>query len=180
MDHASIGLSYGNRTTTTRTRRSERIPGVRGRSGVADRVPARPRLGRADLPAARPPGRARAAVSATSSPVISFPRSETWSRRWRSIRTRCLKAYQELETKGLTVGRPGQGTFILATLNQVALPELTELRRSLTPGWPRPTRRGSTRTGSLALVANVLRDFRERRGDGTRARRDRSETEGRA
>src|ERR1700726_1959329 len=42
-----------------------------------------------------------------------------------------LKAYKELETKGLAAGRPGQGTFIQATLNQVALPELTELRRSL-------------------------------------------------
>ena len=31
------------------------------------------------------------------------------------------KAYHELETKGLIVGRPGQGTFILATLSQVAL-----------------------------------------------------------
>ena len=27
------------------------------------------------------------------------------------------KAYRELETKGLTVGRPGQGTFIQSTLN---------------------------------------------------------------
>src|ERR1700735_1049183 len=44
------------------------------------------------------------------------------------------KAYRELETKGLIVGRPGQGTFILATLSQVALPELTGLRRSLR-GW---------------------------------------------
>src|SRR5271156_2340325 len=43
-----------------------------------------------------------------------------------------LKAYKELETKGLAIGRPGQGTFIVeATLKQVALPELTELRRSL-------------------------------------------------
>ena len=45
-----------------------------------------------------------------------------------------LKAYRELENKGLTVGRPGQGTFIEATLSQVALPELTDLRRSLS-GW---------------------------------------------
>src|ERR1700678_3795082 len=43
-----------------------------------------------------------------------------------------LKAYRELETKGLAVGRPGQGTFIVATLGQAALPELNELRRSLT------------------------------------------------
>src|ERR1700683_574139 len=33
-----------------------------------------------------------------------------------------LKAYRELETKGLTAGRPGQGTFLQATLGQVALP----------------------------------------------------------
>src|SRR5271154_4256321 len=42
-----------------------------------------------------------------------------------------LKAYRELENKGLTTGRPGQGTFINGTLRQVALPELTRLRRSL-------------------------------------------------
>src|SRR6478752_165382 len=42
-----------------------------------------------------------------------------------------LKAYRELENKGLTAGRPGQGTFIQATLSQVPLSELTVLRRSL-------------------------------------------------
>src|ERR1700735_1404656 len=42
-----------------------------------------------------------------------------------------LKAYRELETKGLAAGRPGQGTFIRATLNQIALPELATLDRSL-------------------------------------------------
>src|SRR6516225_2114019 len=42
-----------------------------------------------------------------------------------------LKAYKELETKGLAVGRPGQGTFVQATLSQVALPELAGLRKSL-------------------------------------------------
>src|SRR6266481_1637654 len=30
-----------------------------------------------------------------------------------------LKAYKELETKGLTAGRPGQGTFIQASVSQV-------------------------------------------------------------
>src|ERR1700712_2780179 len=45
-----------------------------------------------------------------------------------------LKAYKELETKGLAAGRPGQGTFVQATLSQVALPALTTLRRSLL-GW---------------------------------------------
>jgi len=74
-----------------------------------------------------------------------------------------LKAYRELETKGLTAGRPGQGTFIEATLSQVALPELVGLRRSLL-GW-----RASAETAGLdadgtgALFASVLRDFYERR-----------------
>src|SRR5579863_7451984 len=42
-----------------------------------------------------------------------------------------LKAYRELETKGLIAGRPGQGTFVLTTLSPVTLPELTGLRRAL-------------------------------------------------
>src|SRR5580704_14358798 len=74
-----------------------------------------------------------------------------------------LKAYRELETKGLTVGRPGQGTFIEATLSQVALPELTTLRRSLT-GWVATADAvGLDEDAIAALVASVLRDFRERR-----------------
>src|SRR6202140_4338765 len=37
-----------------------------------------------------------------------------------------LKAYRDLETKGLAAGRPGQGTFIQATLSQVAVGYLTK------------------------------------------------------
>jgi GntR family transcriptional regulator len=81
-----------------------------------------------------------------------------------------LKAYKELETKGLTVGRPGQGTFIQATLGRVALPELTELRRALI-GWVATAdAAGLDEDGIEALVASVLRDFRKR-GGGTRRHR---------
>lgn len=73
------------------------------------------------------------------------------------------KAYKELETKGLTVGRPGQGTFIEATLSQVRLPELTELRRSLVSWVAAADAAGLDEDGIAALVANVLQDFRERR-----------------
>src|SRR6478609_10910429 len=45
-----------------------------------------------------------------------------------------LKAYRELETKGLTSGRPGKGTFIDGSLGQATLPQLAGLRRSLR-GW---------------------------------------------
>lgn len=75
-----------------------------------------------------------------------------------------LKAYRDLEVKGLTAGRPGQGTFIEATLGQVALPELTELRRSLTDWVATADAAGMDKDGIAALVASVLRDFRERRG----------------
>ena len=74
------------------------------------------------------------------------------------------KAYKELETKGLTVGRPGQGTFIEATLSQTALPELAELRRSLVSWVAAADAAGLDEDGIAALVANVLRGFRERRG----------------
>ena len=82
------------------------------------------------------------------------------------------KAYRELETKGLIVGRPGQGTFILATLSQVALPELTGLRRSL-HGWlAKADTAGLDEDGIVALFTSELRDFYERRsGSGTAAAR---------
>src|SRR5579864_3213424 len=72
-----------------------------------------------------------------------------------------LKAYRELEIKGLTEGRPGQGTFIKATLNRVGLPELTKLRRSLL-GWvSQADRVGLDADGMAALFASVVRDFAE-------------------
>jgi GntR family transcriptional regulator len=75
-----------------------------------------------------------------------------------------LKAYRDLEMKGLAAGRPGQGTFVQATLNQVALAELTGLRRSLV-GWVASADgAGLDEDGIVALLTSVLRDFRERRG----------------
>jgi len=75
-----------------------------------------------------------------------------------------LKAYKELEVKGLAAGRPGQGTFIEATLSQVTLPELTKLRRSLVTWVAAADAAGLDEDGIGALVANVLRDFREDHG----------------
>ena len=87
------------------------------------------------------------------------------------------KAYRELETKGLIVGRPGQGTFILATLSQVALPELTGLRRSLRGWLAKADAAGLDESGIAALVASELRDFYERRS-GSRSSAPSGETEG--
>ncbi|MBV9451542.1 MAG: GntR family transcriptional regulator [Streptosporangiaceae bacterium] len=84
-----------------------------------------------------------------------------------------LKAYKELETKGLAAGRPGQGTFVQATLSQVALPELAALRRSLSGWLTAADRAGLDQDGIVALFTSTLRDFYERP-----SRRDASERPG--
>jgi GntR family transcriptional regulator len=70
-----------------------------------------------------------------------------------------LKAYRELENKGLAAGRPGQGTFVQATLNQIALPELTTLRRTLITWLASAQTAGLDEDGMVALFASVMRDF---------------------
>jgi GntR family transcriptional regulator len=74
-----------------------------------------------------------------------------------------LKAYRELENKGLASGRPGQGTFIHGTLRQVALPELTRLRRSLLGWLATAEAEGLDAHGTDALFTSVRREFYERR-----------------
>ncbi len=89
------------------------------------------------------------------------------------------KAYHELETKGLTVGRPGQGTFVQSTLNPVALPELTVLRRSLLRWLATADTAGLGEDGIVALFTSGLRDFRERQGgSGSRPGAARDDSEG--
>jgi GntR family transcriptional regulator len=81
-----------------------------------------------------------------------------------------LKAYRELEHRGLAAGRPGQGTFVEGTLGQVGLPEQTELRRGLL-GWLRTAdAAGLDEAGIVALFTSALRDFHERRGGAGRHR----------
>jgi GntR family transcriptional regulator len=90
-----------------------------------------------------------------------------------------LKAYKELETKGLTAGRPGQGTFIQATLSQVGLPELAGLRKALLGWLTAADGAGLDEDGMVALFTSALRDFHERRGGSrTRGGAARGETEG--
>jgi GntR family transcriptional regulator len=90
-----------------------------------------------------------------------------------------LKAYKELETKGLTAGRPGQGTFIQATLSQVALPELAGLHKALLGWLTTAEAAGLDQDGMVALFTSALRDFHERRsGSRTRGGAASGETEG--
>ena len=88
-----------------------------------------------------------------------------------------LKAYRDLEGKGLAAGRPGQGTFVQAALSQIALPELAGLRKSLLGWLAAADAAGLDENGMVALFTSALRDFHERRsglrtrggaaGDGT-------------
>jgi GntR family transcriptional regulator len=96
-----------------------------------------------------------------------------------------LKAYKELETKGLAAGRPGQGTFVQATLSQVTLPELSGLRRSMLGWLASAEEAGLDEDGVVALFTSVLRDFfkghesgKRRGGAAARARAGDTETEG--
>lgn len=75
-----------------------------------------------------------------------------------------LKAYRELEIKGLAAGRPGQGTFIQTTLSQATLPELTRLRRSLLVWLSTADAAGLDEDGMVALFTSTLRELGERRG----------------
>ena len=74
-----------------------------------------------------------------------------------------LKAYRELEHKGLAAGRPGQGTFIAGTLRRVGLAEQAELRADLLTWMRTAADAGLDFDGIEALFAASMRDFRERR-----------------
>ena len=89
-----------------------------------------------------------------------------------------LKAYQELEVKGLVAGRPGQGTFVRATLGQVALPELAGLHKSLLGWLSAADAAGLDQDGIVALFTSALRDFHERRGGPADRGAASGETEG--
>ena len=79
-----------------------------------------------------------------------------------------LKAYRNLEMKGLAAGRPGQGTFIEGTLGRVALSELTGLRRSLLVWLASADAGGLDENGIVALFTSALRDFHEHRAGADR------------
>jgi GntR family transcriptional regulator len=77
-----------------------------------------------------------------------------------------VKAYRDLEQKGLIGARPGLGTFVEAEPKTVGLRELTTLRRNLVTGWLREAAdAGLDEDGIVALFAGALGDFRNRPED---------------
>ena len=71
-----------------------------------------------------------------------------------------LKAYRELEHKGLAAGRPGQGTFIEGTLDVVPQRDHQALKRRLTRWLTDATEAGLDEEGITALIASALHDLR--------------------
>lgn len=72
-----------------------------------------------------------------------------------------LKAYRLLEQKGLTSGRPGQGTFVEAQAARVTLSELHSLEQRLTSSWlPDAAAAGLDEDGIVALFMSALRLYR--------------------
>jgi len=82
-----------------------------------------------------------------------------------------MKAYRDLEGKGLTAGRPGQGTFVQAGVQQADLAGVTRLRRSLTSWFSDAAETGLDEDGMVALFSSALRDFYERRGGAAQVER---------
>jgi GntR family transcriptional regulator len=70
-----------------------------------------------------------------------------------------LKAYRQLEQKGIAAGRPGQGTFIEASPDAVGLEKFAELRRLLTRGWLREAAAAGLTSGEItALFTTALHE----------------------
>ncbi|MGP4016747.1 GntR family transcriptional regulator [Saccharopolyspora sp. 5N708] len=71
-----------------------------------------------------------------------------------------LKAYRELEHKGLAKGRPGQGTFIERGLTGLPAEKQAELRVDLEKWLTAAYEAGMDAEGIAAMVATVLHENR--------------------
>lgn len=79
-----------------------------------------------------------------------------------------MKAYRELEHRGLASGRPGQGTFIKAKLQRVGGAEQAALARQLAAWMRDAAAAGLDDQGITAMFEAELRSLREHR-DGVSA-----------
>lgn len=70
-----------------------------------------------------------------------------------------LKAYRELEHKGLAVGRPGQGTFVSGTLGAPPPGDHDRLREELADWMGRAHGSGLDTDAIAALFGDVLHSF---------------------
>jgi GntR family transcriptional regulator len=83
-----------------------------------------------------------------------------------------LKAYRELENRGITVGRPGVGTFVIAAPLAVSTETFLELRSLLLEGWIQIARdRGLQADEIAALFHSALSEIEDPRNQVSSAER---------
>lgn len=80
-----------------------------------------------------------------------------------------VKAYRELEVRGIAAGRPGLGTFIVAAPEVAGLREMSALQRRLGSWLTDAAAAGVDELGMKALFAAALRDFLDNGGAAERA-----------
>jgi GntR family transcriptional regulator len=86
-----------------------------------------------------------------------------------------LKAYRELENRGITVGRPGVGTFVIAAPLAVSTETFLELRSLLLDGWLQvATERGLQSDEIAALFHSALSEIEDPTSHLSSAERGRS------
>jgi GntR family transcriptional regulator len=76
-----------------------------------------------------------------------------------------LKAYRELELKGLAAGRPGQGTYIEGTLQVVPLREQQALRAGLERWLAQAAATGMDDDGVMALFVSTVHERTKRQAE---------------
>ncbi|GAB3984637.1 GntR family transcriptional regulator [Actinoallomurus acanthiterrae] len=74
-----------------------------------------------------------------------------------------LKAYRELEHRGLVAGRRGLGTFVEGTLDRVGLREQAALRKSMLAWMRTASEAGLDEEGMSALFTAALHELRQSR-----------------
>jgi GntR family transcriptional regulator len=73
-----------------------------------------------------------------------------------------LKAYRELENKGLVEGRQGQGTFVVSELEVISPRQLQSLRSGLARWLTQASAAGLDEEGIRALISNVMHELARR------------------
>jgi GntR family transcriptional regulator len=79
-----------------------------------------------------------------------------------------MKAYRELELRGIAAGRPGVGTFITQAPDVAGLREMTTLHKKLTAWLKDAASAGVDELGMKALFTAALRDFNDGGGAAPR------------
>jgi GntR family transcriptional regulator len=79
-----------------------------------------------------------------------------------------MKAYRELELRGIAAGRPGVGTFITRAPEVAGLRQMAALQKKLTTWLAEAAEAGVDELGIKALFTAALRDFSDDGGGASR------------